>query len=439
MTPQSVGLSGSTLSVGKLSGRRGLQGKLRELGHELEGTGAGRGLREAIALADAKKEVTDADLLALVEQQTAKAAPDAGQGRCALEGWSVTSSAGGRSSRQRRPVRRVAQSRIGRSGRQRPGRRPVRRPSTRRGAGPRVAARAGRLRDPRRHRRRGCPGPGAGALPALERRRRTPHRRPATASPRTSSRRRWRPTWRRSTSSSAERPVEARRRVSPARAAGCATTASSPPRRRHRAGGDGGRAQRASTRAGGALRVQRRVGGAASSAARPSTRYGAAIRDGRTWPRARAADAVLLGAVGGPRWDDPRAAVRPEQALFALRGGLGLFANLRPVVGGPGAHRRPRRCARSCCAGVDLLIVRELTGGLYFGKPREERRTADGREAVDTLRYTEARDPAHRAPGLRAGTRPAAARHQRRQGQRAGHRPVCGARSSRRSARISRT
>jgi len=97
MTPQSVGLSGSIISVGKLSGRRGLQGKLRELGHELEGPALDAVYREVIALADTKKDVTDADLLALVEQRTAQAGPAAGEA-VTLDGWSVTSSAGGRSS-----------------------------------------------------------------------------------------------------------------------------------------------------------------------------------------------------------------------------------------------------------------------------------------------------------------------------------------------------
>ena len=97
MTPQSVGLSGSIISVGKLSGRRGLQGKLRELGHELEGPALDAVYREVIALADAKKDVTDADLLALVEQRTAQAGPAVGEA-VTLDGWSVTSSAGGRSS-----------------------------------------------------------------------------------------------------------------------------------------------------------------------------------------------------------------------------------------------------------------------------------------------------------------------------------------------------
>ena len=91
MTPQSVGLSGSQLTIGKLSGRRGLQGKLRELGHELEGEALDAIYRQAIALADAKKEVTDADLLALVEQRASEVPASV-----ALDGWSVTSSHGGK-------------------------------------------------------------------------------------------------------------------------------------------------------------------------------------------------------------------------------------------------------------------------------------------------------------------------------------------------------
>jgi 2-isopropylmalate synthase len=91
MTPQSVGLTGSQLTIGKLSGRRGLQGKLRELGHEVEGEALDELYRQAIALADAKKEVTDADLLALVEQRAAEVPASV-----ELVGWSVTSSHGGR-------------------------------------------------------------------------------------------------------------------------------------------------------------------------------------------------------------------------------------------------------------------------------------------------------------------------------------------------------
>jgi 2-isopropylmalate synthase len=97
MTPQSVGLSGSRLSVGKLSGRRGLQGKLRELGHELEGEALDAVYQAAIALADQKKEVTDADLVALVEQHAAEAPVAQAGPRVRLDGWSVTSSHGGKS------------------------------------------------------------------------------------------------------------------------------------------------------------------------------------------------------------------------------------------------------------------------------------------------------------------------------------------------------
>ena len=93
MTPQSVGLAGSRLSVGKLSGRRGLQGKLAQLGHDLDGDQLEFVYRAAIALAETKKEVTDADLVALVQQQAVDAeAPGDGAGTARLEGWSVTSS-----------------------------------------------------------------------------------------------------------------------------------------------------------------------------------------------------------------------------------------------------------------------------------------------------------------------------------------------------------
>jgi len=105
--------------------------------------------------------------------------------------------------------------------------------------------------------------------------------------------------------------------------------------------------------------------------------------------RARTADAVLLGAVGGPKWDDPKAAVRPEQALLGLRAGLGLFANVRPVWTVPQLVDRSTLRPETL-AGVDLVVVRELTGGIYFGKPSERRGTAPAREAVDTCVYTEA-------------------------------------------------
>jgi 2-isopropylmalate synthase len=92
MTPQSVGLAGSTLSIGKLSGRRGLQGKLRELGYEVDGDQLDAVYRAAIQLADTKKEVTDADLVALVEQKTADVPRS-----IEMLGWSVSSASGGHS------------------------------------------------------------------------------------------------------------------------------------------------------------------------------------------------------------------------------------------------------------------------------------------------------------------------------------------------------
>src|SRR4030042_1747773 len=99
-------------------------------------------------------------------------------------------------------------------------------------------------------------------------------------------------------------------------------------------------------------------------------------------------DTVLLGAVGGPKWDDPLAKVRPEDGLLALRKELGLFANLRPVKVFPmlldSTSLKP-----DVIQGVDLMVVRELTGGLYFGKPKRQWRTSRGRRAVDTMAYSE--------------------------------------------------
>ena len=103
----------------------------------------------------------------------------------------------------------------------------------------------------------------------------------------------------------------------------------------------------------------------------------------------RAASAVLLGAVGGPKWDDPRAPVRPEQGLLAIRRELGLFANLRPVRIWPeltGAS--PLKAER--LVGVDILFVRELTGGLYFGPRAREPVAGGGERAYDTMLYTDA-------------------------------------------------
>ncbi|MBN1537449.1 MAG: 3-isopropylmalate dehydrogenase [Anaerolineales bacterium] len=100
------------------------------------------------------------------------------------------------------------------------------------------------------------------------------------------------------------------------------------------------------------------------------------------------ADAILLGAVGGPKWDDPNAALRPEQGLLTLRKALELFGNLRPVKVYPflvdASPLRPE-----LLAGVDLLVVRELTGGLYFGQPKGRRIENGEEQAIDSLTYTE--------------------------------------------------
>jgi 3-isopropylmalate dehydrogenase len=100
----------------------------------------------------------------------------------------------------------------------------------------------------------------------------------------------------------------------------------------------------------------------------------------------RAADAVLLGAVGGPRWDNPDARQRPEQGLLGLRRELQVYANLRPVSVHPSlAAASPLRADR--LEGVDFVVVRELTGGIYFGDKRRER-VPGGERAVDECVYT---------------------------------------------------
>ena len=99
-------------------------------------------------------------------------------------------------------------------------------------------------------------------------------------------------------------------------------------------------------------------------------------------------DAVLFGAVGGPKWDDPNAAVRPEQGLLAIRAHMGVFANIRPVKVYPWlADASPLKA--DVLEGVDMVVVRELTGGLYYAEPRGRRETPSGIIAEDTMRYTE--------------------------------------------------
>src|SRR5256714_668958 len=124
------------------------------------------------------------------------------------------------------------------------------------------------------------------------------------------------------------------------------------------------------------------VGGAAVDA------YGVSLRP-QTLRLCKTADAILFGAVGGPKWDDasPTSSLRPGTALLGLRKGLGLFANLRPVRVDAAmvatSALRPERVRE-----VDLLVVRELTGGLYFSRPKRRYMTARGEAAVDTMRYS---------------------------------------------------
>src|ERR687887_1783371 len=108
----------------------------------------------------------------------------------------------------------------------------------------------------------------------------------------------------------------------------------------------------------------------------------------KTLQLAKEADAILFGAVGDPRYDKLERSKRPEQAILGLRKALGLFANLRP------ARVHPDLAAASALkpevvAGLDILIVRELTGDIYFGEPKGIRQRAGEREGFDTMRYRE--------------------------------------------------
>ncbi|HEV2558676.1 MAG TPA: 3-isopropylmalate dehydrogenase [Microvirga sp.] len=122
------------------------------------------------------------------------------------------------------------------------------------------------------------------------------------------------------------------------------------------------------------------VGGSAYDA------HGAAISEA-AMGRAQAADAVLFGAVGGPKWESVPYAVRPEAGLLRLRKDLGLFANLRPAICYP-ALADASSLKREVVEGLDIMIVRELTGGVYFGEPKEIVTLEDGSQrAVDTQLY----------------------------------------------------
>jgi 3-isopropylmalate dehydrogenase len=133
-------------------------------------------------------------------------------------------------------------------------------------------------------------------------------------------------------------------------------------------------------RAGHSLRfVEHLMGGCSIDA------HGVALTD-EVLAACKGSQAVLLGAVGGPKWDDPTAKVRPEQGLLGLRKGLGVFANLRPVrVHESLLDSSPLKPDR--LRGVDILVIRELTGGLYFGQPKGRDRRDGHERAFDTLEY----------------------------------------------------
>ena len=116
-------------------------------------------------------------------------------------------------------------------------------------------------------------------------------------------------------------------------------------------------------------------------------KFGTALPD-QTLETCNNSDAIILGAVGGPKWDDPAAKTRPEDGILAVRKSLGLFANLRPVKVYP-ALINSSPIKPNFLKGVDMMVLRELTGGLYFGKPKKRWNTSQGRRGVDTLKYTE--------------------------------------------------
>jgi 3-isopropylmalate dehydrogenase len=135
-------------------------------------------------------------------------------------------------------------------------------------------------------------------------------------------------------------------------------------------------------------------------------------------------DAVLLGAVGGPKWDRLEYSIRPERALLRLRQELGLFANLRPVRS-MDALLDASSLKRSVIEGVDLIVVRELTGDVYFGTPKGIFPGKDGERAVNTMVYT-TRAGSQKDRGVCFSSGPPAKEkgHVRRQGKHSGVEPA---------------
>jgi len=124
------------------------------------------------------------------------------------------------------------------------------------------------------------------------------------------------------------------------------------------------------------------IGGASTDA------HGEPLTDA-TLERARGADAVLLGAVGGPKWESLEIAIRPEKGLLKIRAGLELFSNLRPAILYP-QLAEASTLKPEVVAGLDIMIVRELTGGIYFGQPRGVRTLDNGeKQGFNTLVYSE--------------------------------------------------
>jgi 3-isopropylmalate dehydrogenase len=113
---------------------------------------------------------------------------------------------------------------------------------------------------------------------------------------------------------------------------------------------------------------------------------GAPLPD-RSLELCKKSDAVLLGAVGGPKWDDLEYSIRPERAIIGLRGELGLFANLRPATLYP-SLTDASTLKREVIEGIDIMVLRELTGGIYFGEPKGIEEYEGGHRGVNTLVYT---------------------------------------------------